>query len=65
MKTFPNYLDYLCKIVFEMIRQLGHLTFLLHSLQVLTIGQYLVIRLKNYMKNMLLKIKQIIMLIIL
>jgi len=48
-----------------MSRQLGPLTFLLHSLQVLTIGQYLVIHLKNYMKNMLLKIKQIIMLIIL
>jgi hypothetical protein len=47
-----------------MIRQLGPLKFLLHSPQVLTIGQYLVIHLKNYMKKMLLKIKQIIMLII-
>jgi hypothetical protein len=47
-----------------MIRQLGPLTFLLRSLQVLTIGQYLIILLKNYMKNMLLKIKKIIMLII-
>jgi len=47
-----------------MIRQHGPLTFFV-TFTVLTIGQYLVIRLKNYMTNMLLQIKQIIMLIIL
>jgi hypothetical protein len=47
-----------------MVRQLDLQHSLLHSLQVLTIGQYLVICLEIYMKNVLLKIKEILMLTI-
>jgi len=38
-----------------MVRKLDLQHSLLHLLQVLTIGQYLVIRLKIYMKNVLLE----------